>query len=383
MKKVYSVVLLVVLTVCGCLLTGCGKSVDISQFITITCEGASGYATISGEVKQTELMKEIVGEDAISDMSSIEDLEDVQEYLEIATAIQGINVEFDKTEQLKNGDVVKVTVKVSEDNLDKLGASLDNMEYEYTVEGLKEVTVVDAFAEDMLEISYSGASPNVAVAFQNITGNSALSSIYYSSDRGSDLKNGDTITITAEYDEDELLEKGYALKETEKTFTIAAPYKYVAANADIPESFDTKLQEQAEDVINVYTTEKDVKKVNWKYEGKYVLGNKSTNIGYGDSYGAVYYVFSGKIVPKDKEYKPKNVYMAVRYRNITIGEDGTSTFIPSDEAYRFTEGCEYYNIGWWSSFECYTSEQDLFDNCVTKYTDRYNYEVTGDLKDLK
>lgn len=109
---------------------------------------------------------------------------------------------------------------------------------------------------------------------------------------------------------------------------------------------------------------------------------KGTELSWNETRNVVYYVFSGKVVPKDKSCKPKTVYIAVRYDDVTIGKDGTSTYIPSEHAARVSDGIEYMDIGGWDSVQCYLSEQNMFDNCVQKYTDRYNYEVSDDLKDL-
>ena len=93
-------------------------------------------------------------------------------------------------------------------------------------------------------------------------------------------------------------------------------------------------------------------------------------------------MFNGKVKPEEKGYKAKSVYLAVRYNDVIIGKDGTSTYIPSDNAQLEEDGAEDLDVGGWNSIHCYLTEQKLFDSCIQKYTDRYSYEVTGDLKNL-
>ena len=109
------------------MLGGCAKSVTLSEFIEIKAEGANGYGTISRNVKEDELTAEIYGEELKElDMSKMKDLsdaadmykeyqEEIEEYNKIKKALDDIEVEVDKDSKLKNGDVVKVTVKFPED----------------------------------------------------------------------------------------------------------------------------------------------------------------------------------------------------------------------------------------------------------------------------
>lgn len=394
MKKIYIVALCLMIGVMGLLLSGCSKKISISDYIEITSEGANGYGSLEVSLKKSELATEIYGEDIEDiDLDDIEDLEDAADaykeysekskaYEKIKDSLDYIEINLDKSEQVKNGDVVKVTVTVSEAIEDALDVSFCDTEYEYTVSGLKEVKTIDAFAEDVMSIEYEGASPDISLRVTNIATENPANTIYYEVDSDASLKNGDQVTITAEYDEDDLLDAGYMVKESQKTITVESDYKYVETVADITEDFNKKLQDQALDTVKSYIAEKDVKSMTWTCKGKYVRNFKGTDLQWNETRNVVYYVFSGKVVPKDKEYKSKTVYISVRYEDVIIGTDGTSTYIPSEHAVRMSDGIEYMDIGLFDSIQCYMSEQNMFDNCIQKYTDRYSYEVSDDLKDL-
>lgn len=370
MKKIYLVALCLIIGVTGMLLSGCSKKISISEFIEITSEGANGYGSLEVSLKKNELATEIYGEDIEDfDLDDIKDLGDAadaykeyseksKEYEKIKDSLDYIDINLEKSEQVKNGDVVKVIVTVPEAIEDALDVSFSDTEYEYTVSGLKEVKTIDAFAEDVMSIEYEGASPDVSLRVMNVATESPANTIYYEVDSDDSLKDGDQVTITAEYDEDDLLDAGYMVKESQKTITIESDYKYVETVADITEDFNTKLQDQALDTVKSYIAEKDVKNMTWTCKGKYVRNFKGTDLNWNETRNVVYYVFSGKVVPKDKEYKSKTVYIAVRYEDVIIGKDGTSTYIPSEHAAFMSDGTEYMDIGGWDSIQCYMSRTE-------------------------
>lgn len=394
MKKIYIMALCLMIGVTGMLLSGCSKKINISEYIEITSEGANGYGSIETSLKKSELATEIYGEELEDfDLEDIKDLGDAadaykeysekaKEYRKVKDMLDDIEIVLDKRQSLKNGDVVKIMVTMPETVEDELNVSFRDTEFEYTVSGLKEVETIDAFAEDVMSIEYEGASPDVSLKVTNIAQESPADTIYYEVDSDDSLKDGDQVTITAEYDEDDLLDAGYIVKESQKTITVESDYKYVETAADLTGDFDTKLKDQALDTVKSYIAEKNVKNMTWTCKGKYVCNFKGTDLDWSETQNVIYYVFYGKIVPKEKGYKSKSVYMAVRYEDVIVGKDGTSTYIPSEHAERMYDGTEYMDIGGWDSVQCYLSEQNMFDNCVQKYTDRYNYEVSDDLKDL-
>lgn len=384
MRKIYGVLLGLMVGVFAVMLTGCTPKVDISEFITIECSGASGYGSVSAEVKEKELILEIFGDDTEEKIEKASDISKYTEMLKGMEAVSNIKVNLDKSENVSNGDKIKVTVTISDEDKDAIPASFTNLEYEYTVEGLKEAKKIDPFAEDVMRVEYQGVSPDSTLSVTNVASESAIRAISYSLEERSGLKNGDTVKIKAEYDEEDLLEEGYVVTPEETSYTVANPYKYVEASSEIPADLDKKMETQALDVVQAYSAQVNVKKTKWSLVGKYVLVNKSDQIGYGDAHCRVYYVYKATVVPKNKEYKKKTVFVPVRYDDVVIGEGGTTTYVPSEHARReYDSGNPFAIDSWWSYFECYEKEQTMFDDLITKQTDRYTYEVSGSLKDLK
>lgn len=113
-------VLCLMIGVTGMLLSGCAKKISISEYIEITCEGANGYGSLEASVKTSELAAEIYGEEIEDfDYEDIKDLEDAadaykeysekaKEYEKVEDSLDAIEINLDKTESVKNGDVVKV-----------------------------------------------------------------------------------------------------------------------------------------------------------------------------------------------------------------------------------------------------------------------------------
>ena len=132
-----------------------------------------------------------------------------------------IKIKASKTEGLKNGDKVKITVEYDEDNLKEANVKLTNTEFEVEVKGLDEAETIDPF--EGVNVTFEGYEGDVNV---NVDTESAkyrdLVSYDYDYSYSADLKNGDTYTVTASiysydehyFDEDDK-SKGFWFEETQ------------------------------------------------------------------------------------------------------------------------------------------------------------------------
>ena len=109
-----------------------------------------------------------------------------------------ITCTFDKTEGLKNGDKVKVTVNFDEDYLKDHNIKLENTEFTITVEGLGDGINLDPFAGTNFTASgYNGYGTCSFDAY----GNPASSFLMYTVNQANNdnLSNGDVVTVEARY----------------------------------------------------------------------------------------------------------------------------------------------------------------------------------------
>lgn len=242
-----------ILTVlCMGLLTGCGGSASIAlmDYVTVEFSGVDGRGTAVLNVDHVKMEQDMAGDDD-GDISK-EELEKIAQFTEFEFSI---NYELDKTEGLSNGDTVTVTVTYDKDLQKESGVKVKGDTSEkFKVEGLKEPVEVDAFdnsvwnTENGVKVSFDGVAPYGTLSIENNCDSSAPQSyVEYTADKTSELKNGDTIAVTAGLKpgaEDE----GYVLKETEATITAEGLDSYVTdvsmLGAEDVGTLEDKLKEE-------------------------------------------------------------------------------------------------------------------------------------------
>lgn len=353
--------------------TGCGKKeIDVMEGLEVQFNGVNGYGT-------ARISDEFFWEDEALDTAGLMEKADSDNDDEAMGALQGIYavesaVEYRiaPTEGLSNGDEVTVTVKLSNNSVEDYKIEFTGSEKKFTVEGLKEAEQIDLF--EGVEVQFEGIAPyvNAVVNSQNTNRDVYIS---YSIDRNEGLAAGDTVTVTAEYDEESLQRKGYMAAESTKEFTVPECDRYASSLADIPAETADQINKQFEDAFRAYAANK-WKDPEWlkniEYAGSYLLTPKQE--GYSNIYYGVYRITAA---PPEGEF---TFYSYAQYRKLVILKDGTCTLnqttfkMPEGGALNkttyngeiFLHGDQFY-LG-------YEELDSLFDNCVTKNLDNYEYE---------
>lgn len=247
MKKLTVLFLLAVLTVAA--LTGCGAksvSVAVEPFISISFRGMDGEGTAAPAFAYVDFEKAV--------MSGWSEKEQTWEKLAALTKLEStISCAADKTENLRNGDKVKITVSYDKDLAKELGVSFKDLSETFTVEGLKEAILVDPFdtavfgTEAGVNVRLDGIAPFASLSIENhCSADQPQSKIKYSADITRNLKNGDSVTITASLSADAERE-GYTLTRTETVYQAAGLDSQVSDVSQLlPEDVD-KLRSKLED----------------------------------------------------------------------------------------------------------------------------------------
>jgi hypothetical protein len=166
-------------------LTACGKKTyNLNEYYEYTVEGYDGYGEVSGSFDADGLYKNIKNDLKLSSEEKEELSEDISE---------NIVPEWDKTENLSNGDTIELTwnaekIQILNDYYKKINFTFDDIED--TISGLKEIPRADFF--DGLTVSYDGIAPN---------GNAVVSggkypNLKFSIEPEHGLSNGDTIVVS-------------------------------------------------------------------------------------------------------------------------------------------------------------------------------------------
>lgn len=127
-------------------LTGCTKTVDLTQYADVTYSGANGNGSASIALDYGGLGKELFGKDATQSI-----IDEAQTELSL---MGNVDYTLDKEDGLSNGDTITMTVTCSDSFAKTHEIKLKNTTKEITVSGLPEAESLDPFAPDILTILY-------------------------------------------------------------------------------------------------------------------------------------------------------------------------------------------------------------------------------------
>ncbi|MEO2652455.1 hypothetical protein ABHA40_13865, partial [Enterococcus mundtii] len=95
------------------LLVGCSSAKDLSSYIDVSFTGMDSMGSASYQIDNTKLIKDIY------DYDDEIDFLDEKKQEEIDAMLKSFKIKLDKTEDLSNGDKVKVTISVDENQTKK------------------------------------------------------------------------------------------------------------------------------------------------------------------------------------------------------------------------------------------------------------------------
>ncbi len=216
-------------------LSGCGSKaeIDMTDYMHVEFTGLDGEgraeAYFDKAAMEVDVFQELAGDE--EELFSEELLEELGDFAGFESSI---TCELDKSEGLGSGDEVTVTVSYNKDSAKDCGIKITGESQKtFEVEGLKERMEIDPFdsryfnTDDGIEISFSGRDPFGAVSIENhMPQSDPLSRVRYSADKEENVKNGDSITISAHLISD-MEEEGYVLKEETTVVTAQGMDRYV------------------------------------------------------------------------------------------------------------------------------------------------------------
>lgn len=248
-----------------------------------------------------------------------------------------LSVDATPTEGLSNGDTVTVTVTCDEDTAKLMKLKFVNTTVDYTVSGLAEGVQTDVFAD--LSVSFEGIAPDGTAVLQNNSTDSFVKGVSYSVDPAYGLSNGDTVTVTARYSEQNALEQLRVVPETTKTYTVSGLDAYISSYDQLDQDTIDQVTQQSKDVINTELLANGGNYYKAAYDKYYYGFDKSsislTDVSLQTTYFAAakpdtYTRYSNELVQVYKitasdEESPDGVtfYYAVGYHDFILKGDGT------------------------------------------------------------
>ncbi len=236
-----------------------GKQVAVSDYLNVEVTGYEGYGQLDYDFDEGSFslralgMKEYDGYGDTEDMSAEEVSALMEKYKNKMTDLLKLEASIKITTELpegrtsstlKNGDVIKVIVKMDEDTAKKLGITPKKMTYEFTVSGLEEIAVyspLDNF--DVVFEGYDGHGSYKLVCTK--TEEKDLGNLIFTTTEGEEyiqiqrkdegypytyyvrvecenyaLKNGDTVSLAIEMQENYFVSEGVMLGAVKKEITV-------------------------------------------------------------------------------------------------------------------------------------------------------------------
>ena len=368
-------------------ISGCGKSkasIDLNKYVIFSVEGydsmGEAYCEFDYDSFEHDYAGKIeVNEEYANDLGLLAGITGKSnERVLIETCVEQM---LDRDYDLSNGD--KVTMNWScDDELarDAFNVTLEYSDIEYTVEGLKEVALLNPF--DYVEVTFSGIQPNGSLIVNPDYDQPEIQYINYTADRSNELKNGDIVTVTASITGsiDSFVEKfGCVLEETEKEYTVDSLASYVTQVDKIPEETMEKMVSQGEDTYKSYIANDwshPENLISIKLAGNYFLTLKPGMDAEPHNY--LYLVYEVQATNPDP-VETVDLYYYICYQDIIEMADGTCSvdinnyIVPTASSWESKP--EYFNVGDYR----YVGYQDLdalYNNCVMTKIVAYEYTTT-------
>lgn len=243
MKK-RTICLLISCIACLCLLTACGgKTLNMQDYASAAFEGLDTRGSAAVTLDYDKIADKVLGQ-APNLTSGDQLLQYTADRAALETALQ---CQYDQGQDLSNGDTFYATVQVDEEKAKELGFSVKNTELQFTVEGLQEPVIIDAFQD--VEVKFVGCAPYAEADVLNNSRDEFLKYVDFVVEPSKGLNNGDTVTVTAQYSERQAEEYGYVLQSDTREYTVEGLDEYVTEFSQIDKETLAAIEQQGKDLV--------------------------------------------------------------------------------------------------------------------------------------
>lgn len=348
------------------------KRVNINDFIEVKFDGYNTGGTATCNLDEEGFARAILK--AQGKTATDSDIDDFY-YDNIKLFNENyFDYSIDKSEDLSNGDKVKLEIKSKKELEESLDVNLVFKNKEYKVADLKVAKEIDPF--ETLDVTFSGTSPSARVNIKNNATDDYLETLYFSADNSGSIKKGDKVTITLKVDPKVAIKKGYIFQSLSKEYTCDKVDEYLTDLTTISKTNYTKLQTEAKEKIESYFAKNSeyIGYSDLKYMGSYLLTSKTSSIG-NEAYVIYSVKVSCKTTSKTNTFEPTTVYIPVNIDSVLIKASGDMTYSVSS----YLEGTTKLAYSYYSYVSGYTDGTEMYNKLITAYKDKYKYQVDGDV----
>ena len=215
------------------------KTVKLSDYIVMTYDGISGYATPKSAVNTEELYNALAGEE--KDPARLESCKNFAE--SVSASVTG--------EKVANGDSLEVNVTYDEELRKNMGYKVSGETFTVTAEGIDPGKSVNLF--ENASINITGISPDATISVENKSSDEYLKTLEFSADRAS-VANGDSVALKCNVTDEELAEHGYTTTSLSAMYEVSGLSEYIGIE-DITKSIADKLIEDNKALIESETAD--------------------------------------------------------------------------------------------------------------------------------
>lgn len=363
------------------------KIIDLNDYVQIEVRGYEGYGNAVAFIDWDMITAKYGDYVSYSDR---ELQESISGYIPPIEALQEyIDIDFDRSSGLSNGDTISYRWIIDEDALKYFDCKIKYKEASYTVSGLEEVENFDAFTD--LEVTFSGTDPNGFVEWKY--NGDILSDADFHPDVSESLKNGDKVIFSINQDtiNDCVTTYGKIPSILEKEYEVTGLESYLKQTSEIKEDELAKLKKQASDVFNSVAVHWDESLTveSLDYVGNYLLTSKDYKSSL-DMYNELILVYKVKVRAKfskgEKTFDEINeYYWYISFQDIIVNREGN--LVLDIDNYKKAESTLEIDSGitttariaiisqtktW--TVQGYKSLDELYKKLVISKGDKYNHE---------
>ena len=329
---------------------------DVWDYVTISYEGANGYAGPEFTLNKDKLYKELMGKSTDSDKS-----------YNVKMLIASIDITTE-AEDVSNGDKYKVTIDFDKKYEDAVGISMGSGSRKIKASGIQKGTAISLF--DNIDVMFAGISPEATVNISNNWEDEYLSGLTFTADKTTGIKFGDSVNVTCNATYEDIARHGYLAEKMEQSYD-ADKLPSFATNVS---QVDSKVIEQVKkEVLETIASETSVNTFHMLYKATkdvsflYHVNNetctdsKVTGVyflsGNGKQTDAnnYIYVFASAVISDSED--SRTVYFAFSYSNTYLNVDGTFDMNHDNENKRYV---------------CSDDYETLYEECVGSKNNNYS-----------
>lgn len=329
---------------------------DVWDYVTISYEGANGYASPDFTLNKDKLYKGLMGKSTDSDKS-----------YNVKMLIASIDITTE-AEDVSNGDKYKVTIGFDKKYEDAVGISMGSGSRKIKASGIQKGTAISLF--DNVDVMFAGISPEATVNISNNWEDEYLSGLTFTADKTIGIKFGDSVNVTCDVTYEDIARHGYLAEKLEQSYD-ADKLPSFATNVS---QIDSKVIEQVKkEVLETIASETSVNTFHMLYKATkdvsflYHVNNeictdsKVTGVyflsGNGQQTDAnnYIYVFASAVISDSED--SRTVYFAFSYSNTYLNVDGTFDMNHDNENKRYI---------------CSDDYEALYEECVGSRSNSYS-----------